>query len=460
MPTEELINVKGSVVKEDHIQQFRTTFRGELIRPGEEGYENARKIWNASVDKHPGIVARCLGVADVVAAVNFARENELLVAVRGGGHNVGGRALCDGGLVIDLSRMKDIHVDPAKRTARVLGGATLGEVDRETHVFGLAVPAGIVSRTGIAGLTLGGGVGWLMRKFGMTIDNVLSFETVTADGKVLTASADENDDLFWALRGGGGNFGVVASFEFRAHAVRTVLGGLLVHPRPSAVQVLRFFRDFMYSAPDEFTAYTALLHTPDGMPVVGVIPCYCGELAEGERVLKPLRGFGSPVLDTIQPLSFPAMQSLLDAFFLDGNHNYWKSSMQQELSDAISVIVDHANRMSSPLSMIVVEHYGGAAGRVGGSETAFPHRQLPWDILIPAQWRSPAESSKNRAWARGVADALRPFSSGAYLLSALDQEADDVIKAAFGANLPRLAAIKKKYDPTNFFRVNQNIKPA
>jgi len=219
VPTEELINVKGSVVKEDHIQQFRTTFRGELIRPGEEGYENARKIWNASVDKHPGIVARCLGVADVVAAVNFARENELLVAVRGGGHNVGGRALCDGGLVIDLSRMKDIHVDPAKRTARVLGGATLGEVDRETHVFGLAVLAGIVSRTGIAGLTLGGGVGWLMRKFGMTIDNVLSFETVTADGKVLTASADENDDLFWALRGGGGNFGVVASFQFRAHAV-------------------------------------------------------------------------------------------------------------------------------------------------------------------------------------------------------------------------------------------------
>ena len=461
MPIGELINVKGSVVKDDHIQRFQTTFRGEVIRPGEDGYENARKIWNLSVDKHPGIVARCLGVADVVAAVNFARENELLVAVRGGGHNVGGRALCDGGLVIDLSRMKGIHVDAATLTARVSGGATLGDVDRETHAFGLAVPAGIVSRTGIAGLTLGGGVGWLMRKFGMTIDNVLSFETVTADGRVLTASAGENSDLFWALRGGGGNFGVVASFEFRAHAVRTVLGGLLVHPRPAAVQVLRCFRDLMHSAPDELTAYTALLHTPDGTPVVGVIPCYCGELAEGERVLKPLREFGSPLMDTIQPLPFPAMQSMLDAFFPDGNHNYWKSSMQQELSDdAISVIVDHANKMNSPLSMIVVEYYGGAAGRVEGSETAFPHRQLPWDILIPAQWKSPAESSQNRAWARGVADALRPFSSGAYLLSALDQEVDDVIKAAFGANLPRLAMIKKKYDPTNFFRVNQNIKPA
>jgi hypothetical protein len=461
MAVQELVNTKGSTVSEDRIQQFRTALRGELIRPGEQGYEDARKIWNASVDRRPGMVARCLGVANVIAAVHFGRENELLVAVRGGGHNVGGRALCDGGLVIDLSRMKGIHVDPANRTVRVQGGATLGDVDRETHVFGLAVPAGIVSKKGIAGLTLGGGVGWLLRKFGMAIDNVLSFETVTADGKVLKASPDENEDLFWALRGGGGNFGVVTSFEFRAHAVRTVLGGLLVHPRPAAVQVLRPFRDFMHSAPDELTAYTALLQTSDGTPVAGVIPCYCGEIAEGERVLKPLRGFGSPLLDTIQPHPFPVIQSMLDAFFLDGNYNYWKSSMQHELiDDAISVIVDHANKMSSPLSMVVVEYYGGAAGRVGCSETAFPHRQLPWDILIPAQWKSPAESSQNRAWAREVANALRPFSPGAYLLSALDQEGDDVIKAAFGSNLPRLAAIKKKYDPTNFFRVNQNIKPA
>jgi hypothetical protein len=342
----------------------------------------------------------------------------------------------------------------------VQGGATLGDVDHETHAFGLAVPAGIVSKTGIAGLTLGGGVGWLIRKFGMTIDNVLSFEVVTAEGKVLTASAGENEELFWALRGGGGNFGVVASFEFRAHPVRTVLGGLLVHPRPAAVGVLRFFRDFMRSAPDQLTAYAALLHTPDGTPVVGVIPCYCGDLGQGQRALAPLRAFGSPALDTIQPLPFPAMQSILDAFFPDGNHNYWKSALHRELSDdAISVMVDHANKMSSPLSMMVAEYYGGAGGRVKGSDTAFPHRQMPWDIIIAAQWTSPAESSQHRAWARGVADALRPFSSGAYLLSALDQEVDEVINAAFGANLQRLAAIKKKYDPTNFFRVNQNIKP-
>jgi hypothetical protein len=300
-----------------------------------------------------------------------------------------------------------------------------------------------------------------MRKFGMTVDNVLSFEVVTAGGKMLTASTCENEDPFWALRGGGGNFGVVTSFEFRAHPVRTVLGGLVVHPRAAAVEMLRFFRDVMHSAPDELAAYAALLHAPDGMPVVGVIPCYCGPTAEGERVLKPLREFGAPVLDTIQALPFPTMQSLLDAFFPDGNHNYWKSSMHRELSDdAISVIVDHANRMSSPLSMIAVEHYGGAAGRVGASDTAFPHRQMLWDIIIGAQWTNPAESSQHRAWARSMADALRPFSSGVYLVSALDQEAEEIINAAFGANLPRLAMIKQKYDPSNFFRVNQNIKPA
>jgi Berberine and berberine like len=292
----------------------------------------------------------------------------------------------------------------------------------------------------------------------MTIDNALSFEVVTADAKLLTASASENEDLFWALRGGGGNFGVVTSFELRAQPVKMVLGGLVVHPRAAAVEVLRFFRDLMQSVPDELTAYTALLHAPDGAPVVGVIPCYCGDTAEGERVLKPLRKFGSPMFDTIQPLPFPAMQSLLDAFFPDGNH---KSSMHQELSDdAIAVIVDQAAKMSSPLSMIVVEHYGGAAGRVGPSDTAFTHRQILWDIIIGAQWTNPAGSSHQRAWARGAADALRPFSSGAYLVSALDQEPDEIINAAFGANLPRLAAIKSKYDPANFFRVNQNIRPA
>ncbi|HTT25118.1 MAG TPA: FAD-binding oxidoreductase [Candidatus Sulfotelmatobacter sp.] len=442
------------------IKSFRSAFQGQVFEPADAGYNEARQIWNASVSKHPKVIARCSGLADVIAAITFARANNLLTAIRGGGHNVGGRALCDDGLVIDLSRMKSVFVDPATRRVRIQGGATLGDIDRETHVFGLAVPCGIVPKTGIGGLTLGGGVGWLIRKYGMSIDNLLSAQVVTADGKVLTASASENDDLFWALRGGGGNFGVVTSFEFQAHPVSTILGGLLLYPRAAAVDVIRHFRDFITSAPDELTAYAALLHGPDGSPLVAVIPCYCGNIADGERVLQPLRKFGNPILDGIQPMPFPAMQSLLAASFPDGNHNYWKSTLQGELPDvAISAIVEHVNGLHSPLSCTVLEYYGGAAGRVSNEATAFPHRNLPWDILFIAQWTDSAQTKMHRDWARTGEEILRPFSQNAHLLSALDVEADDVIKTAFGANLARLAAIKKKYDPTNFFRVNQNISP-
>ena len=448
-------------VSHDRIERFRAVFGGEVIQPGDAGYETARKIWNASIDKHPGIIARCSGVADVVAAVNFARENELLVAVRGGGHNVAGRALCDDGIVIDLSGMKGIRVDARNRTARVQGGATLGDVDRETHVFGLAVPAGVVSKTGIAGLTLGGGVGWLVRKYGLTCDNVLSFDIVTADGNVQVASASENEDLFWALRGGGGNFGVVTWFEFRAHPVSTVLGGLIIYPRDRAVEVLRFFRDFTQSAPEELTAYAALIHTPDGIPAIAVIACYCGNVTEGEEVLKPLRGFSSPLVDMIQPMPFPQMQTLLDGAFGDGNHNYWKSTFLRELSDeAIGVLVEHANRATSPLTGVAIEYYGGAASRVGVSETAFAQRQAQYSVGILAQWTDPGESEHHIKWARELSDSMGPFSSGGYLLNFLGEEREDTIRAAFGPNYDRLMAIKKKYDPTNFFRLNQNIKPA
>src|SRR6478672_6540444 len=297
------------------IQALKSTFHGELLEPASAGYDDARQIWNASIDKRPRVIARCSGVADVVAALNFGRANNLVTAIRGGGHNVGGRALYDDGLVIDLSHMRAVHVDSANQTVRVQGGATLGDLDRETHVFGLAVPCGIVPKTGIAGLTLGGGVGWLLRKHGMSIDNLLSCQTVIADGRVLGASADENEDLFWGLRGGGGNFGVVTSFEFKAHQVHTVLGGLLLYPRDDAVDVIRHFRDFIAAAPDELTAYAALLHGPDGAPLVAVIPCYCGAIAAGERVLQPLRSFGKPVLDAIQPMPFPVMQALLARSF-------------------------------------------------------------------------------------------------------------------------------------------------
>ncbi len=443
------------------LQLFGATFHGDLLTPAHAGYDDACRLWNASVTKRPALIARCSGLADIIAAVDFAREHDLLTAVRGGGHNVGGRALCDDGLVIDLSRMRAVHVDPATRTVRVQGGATLGDLDRETHAFGLAVPCGVAPKTGIGGLTLGGGVGWLIRRYGMSIDNLLSCQVVTADGQVRTANASENDDLFWALRGGGGNFGVVASFEFQAHPVHTVLGGLLLYPREAAADVIRHFRGYVESAPDALTAYAALLHGPDGAPLVGVIPCYCGELAEGRRILEPLRRFGTPVVDTIQELPFPAMQALLAPSFPDGNHNYWKSTLQRDLSDAaIDVIVEHANRMGSPLSAVVLEYYGGAAGRIASDATAFPHRDLPWDILFVAQWLEPAEAMTHRDWARSGEEHLRPFSASAHLLSALDVEPEEVIDTAFGPNLPRLALIKAKYDPTNFFRVNYNIKPA
>ena len=456
----ELKDSKGMLVGRDPIKRFQATFRGEAIQPADLGYESARRIWNASIDKRPGIIARCGGVADVIAAVNFARENELLVAVRGGGHNVGGRALCDDGIVIDLSGMKGIHVNANNHTARVQGGATLGDVDRETHVFGLAVPAGIISKTGIAGLALGGGVGWLVRKYGLTCDNVLSFDIVTADGKPRVANANENQDLFWALRGGGGNFGVVTSFEFRVHPVSTVLGGLIMYPRERAREVLRFYRDFTQSAPEELTAYAALLHTPDGVPAVAVIVCYCGDLTEGNHVLKPLRNFSSPMADTIQPMPFPQMQTLLDAAFPEGNRNYWKSTFLRELNDdAVGVLVEHANRATSPVSAVVIEYYGGAASRVGVSETAFAQRQAQFSIAFLAQWTNPGESQLHIEWARSAADSMRPFSSGAYYLNYLGEEGEDTIKAAFGPNHDRLMTVKKKYDPNNFFCLNQNIKP-
>ncbi len=442
------------------VQGFRSAFHGQVFEAADPGYNDARRIWNASVDKHPRVIARCAGLADVMAAVNFARSNDLVTAIRGGGHNVGGRALCDDGMVIDLSRMSAVYVDCIKRTVRVQGGATLGDMDRETHIFGLAVPCGIVAKTGIGGLTLGGGVGWLIRKCGMTIDNLLSCQLVTAENRVFTASASEHEDLFWALRGGGGNFGVVPSFEFRAHPVHTVIGGLLVYPRQAAIDVIRNFRDFVESAPDEVTAYAALLHGPDGSPIVGVIPCYCGDITEAERVLEPLRRFGSPVMDAIQPLPFPVMQSLLASAFPDGTHNYWKSTLQKELPDAaIAAIVEHGNKMKSPLSFVIIEHYGGAAGRIATDATAYPHRNLRWEILFGAQWTDPTATPIHREWARSGEEMLLPYSANAHLASALDIESEEVINTAFGVNLPRLRAIKRKYDPTNFFHVNYNIKP-
>jgi FAD/FMN-containing dehydrogenase len=456
-----LTNIRGDSVDENEIARFRDALAGQAIAPGDPDYETARHIWNASIDKRPGLIARCASADDVVKAVDFARANGILVAVRGGGHNVGGRALCDDGLVIDLSPMRKIDVDADARVVVAQAGCTLGDLDAATHPKGLVVPAGVFTKTGIAGLTLGGGVGWLVRKYGLTCDNVLSFELVTADGQVVTASADENEDLFWGLRGGGGNFGVVVSFTYQAHPLTTVLGGLLVHPRDRAGEVLRFYRDFMADAPDELTAYAALLHTPDGDPVAGIVPCWCGDLQEGEDYLRPLREFGPPLVDAVASVPFPHMQALFDDAFPDGNQNYWKSTFVRELSDdAIDILVEHANAAPSPLTAIVIELYGGAMARVGPDETAFGHRSADYDVGILSQWTDPADTDRNVAWTRALYDALQPYWSGAFLLNFLDRDEDAAIRTSFGPNYDRLAALKAKYDPENFFRQNHNISPA
>jgi FAD/FMN-containing dehydrogenase len=451
----------GAAVAEAAVEELAKDFHGRLIGPSDAGYDAARRIWNASIDKKPGLIARCAGVADVVAAIGFARAQGLLVAVRGGGHNVGGRGVCDGGIVIDLSGMRGVFVDPEQRTVRAQGGATLGDVDRETSAHGLAVPLGVVSRTGVAGLTLGGGVGWLVRKHGLTCDNLLSCEVVTAEGEVLTAASDKNAELFWGLRGGGGNFGVVTSFLYRAHPLKTVSGGLIVHGRDKAGEVLRHYRDFMTTAADELTVYAAFVTTPDGMPAVAVIPCHCGSEAEAAAALKPLRTFGPPLMDAVQRMPFPAMQRLLDDAFPDGAHNYWKSTFVGELRDeVIDLLVEHASKARSPLSAVVVELYSGAADRVDRAETAFAQRRAGYDIGVMAQWTDAKESESHIAWARAMAAALEPHSNGRRLPNFVGEEDAATMRTVFGENYPRLAQIKKKYDPTNFFRINQNIQPA
>ena len=442
------------------IEAFRRGFCGQVLLPEDTGYDSARRIWNASIDKHPGLIARCSEAADVVRAVKFSRANNLLVAVKSGGHNVAGRALCDDGIVIDLSATNRVSVDAELRAVRVQAGALLGDVDRETNPHGLVVPTGVVSKTGIAGLTLGGGTGWLARKYGLTCDNVVSCEVVTAEGDLVTANNEINADLFWGLRGGGGNFGIVTSFLYRAHPVSTVLGGVIAYTRDQAAALLRYYRDFMPAAPDELTAYAGLISMPDGTPAVGVMACYCDDLTEGERVLKPLRAFGSPVFDAIQPTSFPTMQKLVDEMSPDSTHNYWRSTFIRDFSDeVIDLIIEHGNRMESRLSRIVIQFFGGAAGRVAPADTAFAQRQAEYNVGIETQWTDAAESEKHIGWTRTLSDALRPYSSNGYLLNFIGDEEPDTIRAAFGSNYARLVELKTKYDPTNFFSLNQNVAP-
>jgi FAD/FMN-containing dehydrogenase len=457
-------------MNETTLQEFKTGLRGELLRPGDEGFDAARKVWNGMIDRTPGLIARCTGVADVRRAVAFAREQELLVAVRGGGHNVAGNAVCDGGLVIDLSRMKGIRVDPAARTAWAQAGLTWGDFDHETAAFGLAVTGGHVSTTGIAGLTLGGGIGWLMRKHGLTCDNLLSADVVTADGQFLTASAGENTELFWGLRGGGGNFGVVTSFEYRLHAVETVLAGMALYPAERAKELLPFYREYATTLPDELTSLAAFVTGPPapflpkemhGARLIAVIVCYAGPIEEGERTLRPLREFGPPALDLIHPMPYRVFQTIIDPMVPPGLQNYWKSGYLDEVSDdLIETLAARAPEAPSPLSLVALLHLGGAVSRVGEEETAVRHRKAQFVVNLNTMWADPAESDRQIAWTRELWSALEPLTTGGVFVNFLGDEGQDRVRAAYGAaTYERLVALKNRYDPTNLFRLNQNIRP-
>jgi FAD/FMN-containing dehydrogenase len=458
-----LITTDGgeTILESATVESFAEGLRGRLLQPGAEGYDNSRRVWNGMIDRRPALIARCAGPADVMAAVRFARDHRLLVSVKGGGHNITGNAVCDGGLMIDLSAMKSVRVDPAGRSARAEAGLTWGEYNRETQAFGLASTGGVVSTTGIAGLTLGGGLGWLMGKHGLSCDNLISADLVTAAGELVTASAEENPDLFWGLRGGGGNFGVVTSFEYELHPVGPVLAGMVIHPMTEAREVLRFYRDFARGCPDEMLAAAALMTSPEGAPVVVIIASYIGDLATGERLVAPLRKFGTPLADTIAPTSYVQLNTLFDAAVpYGGVQRYWKSSFLNELGDElVDIMVGRAAKMLSPMSMVLFFHMHGAAARVDRSATAFGLRHDQWDYDVISQWTDPAESGDHIGWTREYWNAVEPFASGEVYVNHLDAEEATRIRAAYGGSYDRLVALKSKYDPTNLFRMNQNIRP-
>jgi FAD/FMN-containing dehydrogenase len=447
-------------------------FAGELLAPGDRGYDDARAVWNGAIDRRPALIARCTGAADVVAALRYARVRDLLVAVRGGGHGVGGYAVCDDGIVIDLSAMRGIAIDPAARTARAEGGVLWGELDAAAQEHGLATVGGIVTHTGIAGLTLGGGIGWLMRRHGATVDNLLAAEVVTADGEVLRASADEHDELFWGLRGGGGNFGVVTSFEYRLHAVGpTVLAGPIYYALEDAPEVLRSYRDFAADAPDELTTILNLRRAPPvdflpaelhGRPVLAVSVCWAGAIDRGERALAPLRAVGRPLVDAVGPRPYVELQQLFNPAVPHGWHYYWKSCELPPLTDgAIDTLVEHAGRIASPRSYIIVFQLGGAVARVGEHETAYGQRDAAHNVNINAVWLDGDPSRDDHVrWSRECFAALEPFSTGRAYVNFLGDEGQARVRAAYGEErYARLVALKRVHDPDNVFRHNQNIDP-
>jgi len=463
-------------IDQKEIEQLRVSMRGRLLLPGEPDYDKARVIFNGMFDRHPALIARCRGVADVIDAVRFARRHHLLTAVRAGGHSVAGNSTCDDGLVIDVSLMSSVTVDRNRRIARVQGGATWGDVDRETQAFDLATPGGIVSHTGVAGLTLNGGIGWLRNRYGLTCDNLVSAEVVTANGDVLTASANENADLFWGLRGGGGNFGIVTSFEFALHPVGPLVATVFsMYPMAATRDILKRWREWIASAPDEasteivtWTAPAAATLPPavHDQAVVIAAGVYVGDAQEGLRVLEPLRQFGKPLGEIAGAIPYRSVQSAFDASLPNTGEvlAYWKSLYLDHLTDsAIEIMADRAENRSSRSTMVFVQHLGGAVRRVRQDETAFPTRDAAFVMNFMGDWRDPRETPQHIAWVREAWSRLAPHSTGAVYLNYVGQEerdADSLVRSAFGSNYDRLAQIKRKYDPTNLLRLNQNIKPA
>lgn len=448
----------------DATPEATVAFPGELLRPSDAGYDEARRVHNGLIDKRPALIARCHNTLDVVEAIKLRRDLGLEVAVRGGGHNVAGRATIDGGIMIDLSLMKKIQVDAEHRTVRAQAGVTWGELNRETQRHSLAVTGGVVSTTGIAGLTLGGGLGWLMGKFGLTLDNLLSAELVDGEGSLLRASSDEEPDLFWGIRGGGGNFGVVTEFEFQLHPVGpSVTAGPVVHAIEQARELLTFYRETTAALPDEHTIFAALTHAPDGSgtPVAALVACHCGPLAEGEEAMRSLKQFGSPILDGVGPMPYSDVNSMPDASFPKGALNYWKSNFLIELSDAaISTIIKCFAECPTTMSQLLLEHVHGAATRIPSDATAFVHRKEGYNFLALAQWTDPDATDRCIAWARTTYQRMQPFfAPGRYVNYLGDDEMGGSVAAAYGSNYARLQQIKARYDPDNLFRMNQNIQP-
>ncbi len=451
-----------STIDGELLEAFAGSVSGSVLLPHDDGYEEARLIQNGLIDRRPAVIVRCAGATDIAGAVKLARSSGLEISVRGGGHNVAGRAVAEGGLMIDLSAMRGIHVDPAARTARAQGGVLWAELNREAHAHGLAVTGGAISSTGIAGYTLGGGLGWLMAKHGLGCDNLLGVELVTADGEILNVDDASHPDLMWALRGGGGNFGVAASLVYRLHPVSMVIGGLIAHPIDAAGDMLRFYRDAVAGCSDDLTVFAAVVHAPDGsgMKLAAMVVFHTGDPDQAEADLAPFKSWGSPLMVEVGPMPYPVMNTLLDAAYPKGALNYWLSSFTTGLPDPlIDAIIERFASVPSPMTAILLEHFHGAVTRVGPTDTAVPHRAEGWNLLLPSEWMDPADTEANIAWTKDTFAALSEHFGGGRWLNYLGDDQDDAISAAYGPNYDRLVEVKRRHDPDNVFHLNHNIVP-